>query len=255
MKPSSADPPLTSSCERPASSDGIWEGRNLEGAEVLGAYARSGVSGWTAFVGVPADVVQAPLRRSLWTLLGLGSILILLSLLLARAFGRRIAVPVQGLVDEAQRLGRGEPVAAAPTGLAELDQVGDALASASTELRNREAALKASEARLLATQNNAGVGIAEVDRDGRFVSVNETRCRLTGHTRDELIGQHFGHVTDPEILKHDLGPLQATGRRRVGHLHHRKQVPAQGRKQRLGARDQHGGAGCGRHVPVRGQGG
>jgi hypothetical protein len=75
-------------------SDGIWEGRNLEGAEVLGAYARSGVSGWTAFVGVPADVVQAPLRRSLWTLLGLGSILILLSLLLARAFGRRIAVPV-----------------------------------------------------------------------------------------------------------------------------------------------------------------
>jgi PAS domain S-box-containing protein len=186
-------------------SDGIWEGRNLEGAEVLGAYARSGVSGWTAFVGVPADVVQAPLRRSLWTLLGLGSILILLSLLLARAFGRRIAVPVQGLVDEAQRLGRGEPVAAAPTGLAELDQVGDALASASTELRNREAALKASEARLLATQNNAGVGIAEVDRDGCFVSVNETRCRLTGHTRDELIGQHFGHVTDPEILKHDLG--------------------------------------------------
>ena len=185
--------------------DGIWEGRNLEGAEVLGAYARSGVSGWTAFVGVPADVVQAPLRRSLWTLLGLGSILILLSLLLARAFGRRIAVPVQGLVDEAQRLGRGEPVAAAPTGLAELDQVGDALASASTELRNREAALKASEARLLATQNNAGVGIAEVDRDGRFVAVNETRCRLTGHTRDELIGQHFGHVTDPEILKHDLG--------------------------------------------------
>jgi len=38
----------------------------------------------------------------------------------------------------------------------------------------------------------------------RFVSVNETRCRLTGHTRGELIGQHFGHVTDPEILRHDL---------------------------------------------------
>jgi PAS domain S-box-containing protein len=185
-------------------SDGIWEGRNLEGTEVLGAYARSRVSGWTTFVGVPADVVQAPLRRSLWTLLGLGSILILLSLLLARAFGRRIAVPVQGLVDEAQRLGRGEPVAAAPAGLAELDQVGDALASASTELRNREAALKASEARLLATQNNAAVGIAEVDREGRFVSINEARCKLTGHTRKELIGQHFGHVTDPEILKHDL---------------------------------------------------
>ena len=48
------------------------------------------------------------------------------------------------------------------------------------------------------------VGIAEVDREGRFVWVNDARCRLTGHNRSELIGQHFGHVSDPEILKNDL---------------------------------------------------
>ena len=95
-------------------------------------------------------------------------------------------------------------MAAPSTGLAEIDRVGGALASASQDLREREAALRASEARLWATQNNAAVGIAEVDRDGRFVSVNEARCKLTGHTREELIGQHFGHVTDPEILEHDL---------------------------------------------------
>lgn len=184
--------------------DGIWEGRNLEGTEVLGAYARSGVSGWTTFVGVPAEIVQTPLRQSLWTLLALGAALILLSLLLARGFGQRISVPVQGLADQAQRLGRGASVVVPPTGLAEVDQVGDALASASMELREREAALRASQARLMATQNNAAVGIVEVDWDGRFVSVNEARCKLTGHTRDELIGQHFGHVTDPEVLDHDL---------------------------------------------------
>ena len=184
--------------------DGIWEGHNLEGTEVLGAYARSGVSGWTTFVGVPAEIVQAPLRQSLWTLLGLGASLILLSLLLARVFARRIAAPVQGLVDLAHDLARGEPVAAPSTGLAEIDQGGGALASASQDLREREAALRASEARLWATQNNAAVGIAEVDREGRFVSVNEARCKLTGHSREELIGQHFGQVTDPEILEHDL---------------------------------------------------
>ncbi len=184
--------------------DGVWEGHNLEGTEVLGAYARSGVSGWTTFVGVPAEIVQAPLRRSLWILLGLGAALILLSLLLARAFARRIAAPVQGFVNLAHDLARGEPVAAPSTGLAEIDRGGGALASASQDLRKREAALRASEARLRATQNNAAVGIAEVDRDGRFVSVNEARCKLTGHGREELIGQHFGHVTDPEILEHDL---------------------------------------------------
>jgi len=111
---------------------------------------------------------------------------------------------VQSLVDLAQHLARSEPLSVPPTGLVEIDRVGGALASASTELRNREDALRRSEARLQATQNNAAVGIAEVDRDGRFVSVNEARCKLTGHTRDELIGLHFGHATDPEILEKDL---------------------------------------------------
>jgi PAS domain S-box-containing protein len=184
--------------------DGIWEGHNLEGTAVLGAYARSGVSGWTTFVGVPADIVQAPLRRSLWTLFGLGAVLILLSLLLARSFGQRIATPVERLVDLAQHLARSEPVAGPSTGLVEIDRVGSALASASTELRDREDALRRSEARLRATQNNAAVGIAEVDRNGRFVSVNEARCKLTGHSYEELIGLHFGHATDPEILEKDL---------------------------------------------------
>jgi PAS domain S-box-containing protein len=185
--------------------DGIWEGHNLEGAEVLGAYARSGVSGWMTFVGVPSEVVQAPLHRSLLTLFGLGTALILLSLLLARGFGQRIAMSVQGLVDLAQRLGRSEPIMGPSTGLAEIDRVGGAMAAASTQLREREA-------RLRATQDNAAVGIAEVDQDGRFISVNEARCQLTGHTRDELIGQHFGHVTDPELLEQDLDLF----RRQVG---------------------------------------
>ena len=81
--------------------DGIWEGYNLEGTAVLGAYARSGVSGWTAFVGVPTEIVQAPLHKFLWTLLGLGAVLTLLSLLLARSFGQRIAAPVQSLINGA----------------------------------------------------------------------------------------------------------------------------------------------------------
>jgi PAS domain S-box-containing protein len=199
----------------PREADGIWEGRNLEGTEVLGAYARSGVSGWTTFVGVPADIVRAPLRQSLWTLLGLGVGLLLLSILLARAFGRRISVPVQGLVGQAQRVGRGEPLAAPDTGLVEIDRVSIALAAASTELRERETALGRSEARLRATQDNAAVGIAEVDRDGRFISVNGARCRLTGHIREELIGLHFGHATDPAVLDQDLGLF---GRQVAGEL-------------------------------------
>ena len=118
--------------------------------------------------------------------------------------GRSIAAPVEGLVTLAQRLGRGEPITVPQGGVAEIDRLGSALASASTELREREAALRASEARLRATHDNAAVGIAEVDRDGRFISVNEARCKLTGHTREELIGQHFAHVTQGDSLDQDL---------------------------------------------------
>jgi PAS domain S-box-containing protein len=64
--------------------------------------------------------------------------------------------------------------------------------------------LSASEARLRATQDTAPVGITEVDRDGRFVAVNEARCQLTGHTREELIGRHFSHVTHASSLSRDL---------------------------------------------------
>jgi PAS domain S-box-containing protein len=184
--------------------DGTWEGPNLEGTEVLGAYARSELSNWTTFVGVPTEIVQAPLRRSLWTMFGLGMSLLVLSFLLARGFGKRIAAPVEGMVSLTQRLGRGEPIAAAPTGLVEIDRVGAALTGASAELLSRETALAQSETRLRATQDNAAVGIAEVDRNGRFVSVNEARCRLTGHTREELIGLHFGHAADPATLEQDL---------------------------------------------------
>jgi PAS domain S-box-containing protein len=170
---------------------GIWEGLNLEGATVLGAYAQSDLTGWRAFVGVPAEVVQEPLQRSLWTLAGLAGLLMAISVLLATWFGRRIARSVAAVWNGAEKLGAGEPVAAVATGLTELDRVGSALQGASHRLRDREEALRRSEGRLRATHENAAVGIVEVDREGRFVSVNEARCRLTGHSREELIGSHF----------------------------------------------------------------
>jgi PAS domain-containing protein len=137
-------------------------------------------------------VVEQPLRRSLWTFAALGTLLLALSFLLALWFGRRIARPVHAVAAAAERLGHGSPVLETKTGLSETDAVNHALATASAQLRTREANLRDSEERLRATHENAAVGIVEVDRKGRFISVNETRCRLTGHTREELLGQDFG---------------------------------------------------------------
>ena len=181
-----------------------WRGISLEGEPVLGAFAQSKLSGWRAFVGVPERVVRAPLWRSLWLIAALAAVLLAISFLLAFWFGRRIARPIQRLAREARALGRGQPVHAFASGVREPDLVSAAMAAAHQELAAREAALRASEGRLRATAENAAVGIVEVDRDGRFLRVNEAQCRLTGHSREELIGRHFAHATRPDFMAKDL---------------------------------------------------
>jgi PAS domain S-box-containing protein len=188
---------------------GTWEGRNLADVPVLAAYARSDLSGWRAAVGVPLQVIQRPLNRSLWVLAALAAALAGAASLMAFWVGRKITGPVSALTRRAKLLGLGKPIRALETGLYEIDSVADALAAASATLEEREASLRESEARLRATQENAAVGIAEVDRHGCFVYVNEALCRLTGYSREQLVGHHFTRATHETETDRDLAALQS----------------------------------------------
>src|SRR5919202_1780620 len=183
--------------------EGLWTGTTVEGTPVLGAYARSKLSGWRAAVGVPLSVLQEPFRRWLWTVAGLGAGALVLSFVLAAWFGRRIARSIHALEASADGLGRGEAVPFAATGLREIDSVGLALTHAAKELREREAALRASEGRLRATHENAAVGILELDADGRVLHVNEAHCRLMGRPREDLVGRIFYETTHPDDRSRD----------------------------------------------------
>jgi PAS domain S-box-containing protein len=77
-----------------------------------------------------------------------------------------------------------------------------------TELHAAEEARQASEARLAATYEAASVGISETDRSGRFLRVNDSLCRITGRSRDELLGMTFFDYTDPDDQAQD-GELYA----------------------------------------------
>jgi PAS domain S-box-containing protein len=183
---------------------GVYESISLDNIPTLLALSRSPGSEWSTIVAVPrSEITGAPWRSALYLTMA-GGLLLAGGAAMAWRIGRNIAAPVERLVSSAQDLGRGRPISVRESGLAEIDRVGSALASASIQLREREAALRESEARLRATHENAAVGIAEVDREGRFISVNEARCKLTGHTREELIGQHFAHVTQAGTLDQDL---------------------------------------------------
>ncbi|MCK1368045.1 PAS domain S-box protein [Bradyrhizobium sp. 62] len=67
-----------------------------------------------------------------------------------------------------------------------------------SKLHAAEEARRASEARLAATYEAASVGISETDENGRFLRVNDSICRITGRSRDQLLGMTFLDYTDPD---------------------------------------------------------
>jgi PAS domain S-box-containing protein len=64
-----------------------------------------------------------------------------------------------------------------------------------TDLREAESARRESDERLAATYDAATIGIAEADRDGRLLRVNDTLCQMLGRSREELLNMSFFDYT------------------------------------------------------------
>lgn len=82
-------------------------------------------------------------------------------------------------------------------------------------LAEREArvALAESEARFRAVVEQAGTGIAQADRHGRFVLVNDRYCEIVGRSREELLGGlHMQDITHPDDLTANLPAFARTVR-------------------------------------------
>jgi PAS domain S-box-containing protein len=77
-----------------------------------------------------------------------------------------------------------------------------------TDLREAETARRESDERLAATYDAATIGIAEADRDGRLLRVNDTLCRMLGRSREELLNMTFFDYTQEED-RHEDGALYA----------------------------------------------
>ena len=64
--------------------------------------------------------------------------------------------------------------------------------------RRATAAVARSRARALATFEQAAVGIAHSNVDGRYLDVNQRLCDILGYTREELLSMSFVDVTHPD---------------------------------------------------------
>ena len=80
----------------------------------------------------------------------------------------------------------------------QLEESNRALEKDILERKRIEESLRESEHRFRATFEQAAVGIAHVDLDGRFLRVNDKLCEITGYSREELHRLHFIDLTVPE---------------------------------------------------------
>lgn len=67
-----------------------------------------------------------------------------------------------------------------------------------TEQRELQNQLRESEARYASTVELAAIGIAHVDADGRFISVNRQLCEMLGYAKEELLRLTVKDVSHPE---------------------------------------------------------
>ncbi|SFE97803.1 PAS domain S-box-containing protein [Methylobacterium sp. yr596] len=172
---------------RASGPEGSWRGTSLEGEPLFIAYARAGVPDWRIAVGVPEEALAAPVRASLVWFAALGGMLAAVAAVLALAFARGIAAPLQALRDQAVALGRGRPAPVLAGVPAEVAAVSAEIADAAQRQRERTseregaAAALRSETQRLEVLNRLGTALAsELDRQRLGDAVVEAATRLTG---------------------------------------------------------------------------
>jgi PAS domain S-box-containing protein len=190
--------------------EGLATLRTKDGIEVYTAFTRSALSGWTVAFGIPRNVVDAPLRRSLVEIGVAGGLVIILCGSIALLTARRISRSMKALSSAALALGNGEQLPQLTPSIREMDEVIESMRNAADRLARRlaqrdraEVALRESEQRFRDIAEVGSEWIWETDADHRFtffagatvaglMPLGVSPESVLGRTRWELVG------VDPE---------------------------------------------------------
>jgi PAS domain S-box-containing protein len=167
--------------------EGWFRGRSLEGADVYTAYNRSASSGWTVAMGIPAAVLQAPVRATAWAM-GAGIVASGVSaFLLAFVLGRRITAPIVSLAAAARAIGRGEswPIDQR-TRIEEVGALSRTLDEAASAIRSREE----TQGYLAAIVETSSDAILSFAVNGTILTWNSGATQLFGYAAEDTVGRH-----------------------------------------------------------------
>jgi PAS domain S-box-containing protein len=92
-----------------------------------------------------------------------------------------------------------------------------------TNRKKTEDQLKVSEAAFRANFENAAIGMAFIDKNGKWLKVNTRLCEILGYTNEELLQKNFVEITHADDIKLDLSLLKEIiqGKRSYYHIEKR----------------------------------
>ncbi|RPH46794.1 MAG: response regulator [Burkholderiales bacterium] len=187
-----------------ASADGIHEGPDSTGEQVLAAYRRTDLTDWSVAVAHPRATAfsQAWRAFALWS--ALLATLLAVSAWTARSLWLRLAPPLVAMGRAARQIQQGRPPELPSSGVAEIEELGALLREAAgAEARNRDETLRravaeeaarareASERLLRRVLDNVHASVAVLDAKGRLLEANLSPVERSGLSRAELIGVPF----------------------------------------------------------------
>lgn len=161
--------------------EAVLPGRALDGRGAYTALSRAPRSQFSVAITVPAEQLEAPLRRALWLVSGTAVVAFGLALGLALVAGRRVASRMADLERALTAFGRGETAPELPRfWVAEFRSMTQSLAEAMALLRGRTDALQESERRYRATFEKNPAGMYLTMEDGRILDCNDAGARILG---------------------------------------------------------------------------
>ena len=187
---------------------GSFTSANQFGEKLLAGYVRSEFSHWLYAANIPLGVVEAPLWRSLFSVLGIGAVALGISIFLAYVVGKAITRETNRLVAQALALGSGRPVQPLGSRLDEFELVSNAFMDADATIRERTSELEA-------VLDTVPVAVwFTYDPSGRQVIRNRYAAELMGLQADPT--KPFGSpdlvietvaIKDGQVISRDDRPL------------------------------------------------
>ena len=200
--------------------EGSMQTVTREGIPTLSVWSRSSVTGWSVGIGIPREILEKDLIRTMtWLAAGL-SILLVVGLGLASLAGRRIAGSVRALTEPAIALGKGLSVPVPEVSIQESAEVAVALRQAGELLAARTTSLVAANQELeQLARVDALTGLQNRNSANERLRQEFLRLKRSGHLYVVLfmdidyfkaINDSYGHDTGDQVLWHVATVLKDT---------------------------------------------